>query len=248
MRSQYEALGYVVVRSLFDERAVARAREEALALRERHDLISPRNLRCRFQVNAHTGEQQFETFDPIADLSPAARALAEDPGLMRVLADVYGEPAALFKDKLIYKPPGCPGYALHQDWIAWPDFPRSFCTVLAPLDAATRDNGCTIVYPEVHRRGPLSVTDGEYHQLDLDLVDEARAVPLELAPGDVAIFSGFTPHRSATNQSPGWRRQLYLSYNRISDGGDQRTRHYHEFHSWLQRRHAATGKTDFYFE
>src|SRR5262249_44822675 len=147
---------------------------------------------------------------------------------------LYGEPACLFKDKLIYKPPGCPGYDLHQDWIAWPDFPRSFLTVLVPLDSATRENGCTIVYAGHHHQGPLSPTDGNYHPLAPGLVDESRAVPLELRPGDVAIFGGFVPHRSEANRSSGWRRQLYLSYNRAGDGGHQRDAHYAEFHRWLR--------------
>ena len=38
-------------------------------------------------------------------------------------------------------------------------------------------------------------------------------MPLVLEPGDVAVFGGFTPHRSDPNLSDRWRRQLYLSYN-----------------------------------
>src|SRR5262249_40610016 len=46
----------------------------------------------------------------------------------------------------------------------------------------------------------------------------------------------------------GWRRQLYLSYNKLSDGGPQREAHYQEFHRWLRRRYAEHGKNDVYFE
>jgi hypothetical protein len=238
MKAEYERDGFVVVRALFDGEAIARALSEAECLRGRADLISPRNLRCRYQ------SEVFETFDPIIDLSAAARALALDERLLQLLHQLYGEPACLFKDKLIYKPPACPGYDLHQDWIAWPDFPRSFLTVLAPLDAATRENGCTIVYAGHHQRGSLSPADGNYHPLPRQLVDESRAVSLELQPGDVAVFGGFVPHRSEANGSPGWRRQLYLSYNRASEGGHQRDAHYAEIHRWLRQR--RTG--DFYFE
>jgi 2-aminoethylphosphonate dioxygenase len=164
-----------------------------------------------------------------------------------LLADLYGEPACLFKDKLIFKPAGVKGYGLHQDWIAWPGFPRSFLTVLVPLDPATRDNGCTEVFPGYHYLGSLSPEDGDYHELPAGTVDEARCVPLELEPGDVAVFGGFTPHRSAPNRSGGWRRQLYLSYNARSDGGDQRMKHYAEFHAWLRKKYAEYGKTDVYF-
>ena len=79
-------------------------------------------------------------------------------------------------------------------------------------------------------------------------MDEARAVPLVLEPGDVAVFGGFTPHRSDPNVSERWRRQLYLSYNASSDGGEQREKHYREFHAWLRKKYAEFGKADTYFE
>jgi ectoine hydroxylase-related dioxygenase (phytanoyl-CoA dioxygenase family) len=248
-RHAYERDGYIVLRGLFSAGEIAEAAEEADELLDRYRrLISTQNLRCRWQTNVHTGACEFETFDPIIDLSYACRRIALDARLLGALADLYGEPACLFKDKLIYKPPGLTGYALHQDWIGWPGFPRSFLTVLVPFDAADRDNGATEVFPGYHHNGPLSPVDGDYHALPVDLVDPARGVLMNLQPGDVGIFGGFTPHRSAPNRSSRWRRQLYLSYNKLSDGGAQRERHYAEFQEWLRKKYAQYGKTDVYFE
>jgi ectoine hydroxylase-related dioxygenase (phytanoyl-CoA dioxygenase family) len=244
----YEEQGFIVLRGFLPADLLAQATAEAETLRNRHDLISVRNLRCRFQPNVATGVCEFETFDPVIDLSPACRGLAFDPRLLAALAALYGEEACLFKDKLIYKPSGVKGYGLHQDWIAWPGFPRSFLTVLVPFDRADADNGCTVVFPGYHHGGRLTPEDGQYHELPSHLVEEARAVPLELDPGDVAVFGGFTPHRSAPNHSTRWRRQLYLSYNKLSDGGPQRERHYEEFHRWLRVKYAEHGKTDLYFQ
>jgi ectoine hydroxylase-related dioxygenase (phytanoyl-CoA dioxygenase family) len=248
-RAAYERDGFVVVRGLFgaDEMRAARADADRL-LADCEHLKSVKNLRCRWQNNVFTGECTFETFDPVIDLSPVCERLALDPRLLAVLGELYGEPACLFKDKLIYKPPGVKGYGLHQDWIAWPGFPRSFLTVLVPFDTADRDNGCTVVYPGYHHTGPLTPQDGQYHELPADTVDESTAVPLVLEPGDVAIFGGFTPHRSDPNVSDRWRRQLYLSYNALSDGGEQRQKHYGEFHTWLRAKYAEYGKTETYFE
>jgi ectoine hydroxylase-related dioxygenase (phytanoyl-CoA dioxygenase family) len=241
--------GYVVVRKLFAPDEMLQASREAdRLLTEYEHLKSVNNLRCRWQNNIFTGECTFETFDPVIDLSPVCKDLAYHPKLVAVLFELYGEPACLFKDKLIYKPPGVKGYGLHQDWIAWNGFPRSFVTVLIPLDPADRDNGCTIVYPGYHQLGPLTPTDGTYRELPEGTVDEAKAVPLLLEPGDIAVFGGFTPHRSDPNLSDRWRRQLYLSYNAASDGGDQRDQHYREFHTWLRTKYAEYGKTQTYFE
>jgi 2-aminoethylphosphonate dioxygenase len=73
-------------------------------------------------------------------------------------------------------------------------------------------------------------------------------VPLELNPGDIAVFGCFTPHRSQPNRSQRWRRQLYLSYNALSDGGQQREQHYAEFQVWIKERYAEYGKHNTHFQ
>ena len=102
--------------------------------------------------------------------------------------------------------------------------------------------------PGYHQQGALSKEDGQYHELPIDCVKEDDAVFLEMMPGDVAIFGGFVPHRSATNLSDTWRRQLFISYNKLSDGGDQYKSHYQEFHQWLRKRYAEHNKFDVYFK
>src|SRR5262249_51220263 len=120
LRRSYERDGFVVLPGLLPAQLLARAHDDAERLFARTDLISVRTPRCRWQTNVRTGECQFETFDPVIDLSPACRDLAFAPELLAALRGFYGEPAELFKDKLIFKPPGVKGYGLHQDWIAWP--------------------------------------------------------------------------------------------------------------------------------
>jgi hypothetical protein len=244
---QYEEQGYLIVRGLFSASAMVAAAAEAEGLLGRRDLIATDNLRCRWQPHAETGECLFEIFDPVIDISPVCARLAGDRQVLDVLASLYGEPACLFKDKLIFKTPGARGYDLHQDYIAWPGFPRSFVTVLIAIDPAGPENGCTEVFPGYHRDGYLSPADGNYHPLPPETVDESKGVLLDLEPGDIAVFGCFTPHRSAPNRSDRWRRQLYLSYNASSEGGDRRAEHYREFHEWLKARYAEYGKTNVYF-
>ena len=244
---QYERDGFLIVRRFFSPERIAGALDEAEGLLRRTELIHTDNLRCRWTTDAGTGACVFETFDPVADLSPACGKLATDPRLLAAIGALYGEEACLFKDKLIFKPAGAKGYGLHQDYIAWKTFPKTFLTVLVPIDPSTAQNGCTEVFAGYHHNGSMSVEDGEYRELPITSVDPARSVKLELAPGDIAVFGGFTPHRSAPNASNGSRRQLYLSYNAISDGGHQRDRHYEEFLIWLKKKYAEYGRTNVYF-
>jgi ectoine hydroxylase-related dioxygenase (phytanoyl-CoA dioxygenase family) len=245
-RRAYDETGYLIRRGVFSADEIRALDQAAERLLTRTDLIDKQNLRCRFQGNCAGGECVFETFDPVVDLDSAFRDIALDSRILELLAQLYGREACLFKDKLIFKPPGAMGYALHQDYIAWPSFPRSFLTVLVPIDATNAQNGCTEVFVGRHGQGTLSPEDGDYHELSDDVVRGADAVLLELEPGDLAVFGGFTPHQSAPNRSDGWRRQLYLSYNALSDGGDQRAAHYREFHRFLRRKYAEYGLTDTY--
>lgn len=244
---QWERDGYIIVRELFPADEMQALSEEAWKLTYQRDLIDKQNLRCRFQQTHDDSDCLWETFDPVIDISPLCEQFARSPRLLDILHDLYGEPACLFKDKLIFKQPGTKGYELHQDWISWPGFPRSFMTVLIPIDAAHEENGCTEVFPGYHRNGPLTPEDGEYHRLPDGIVEESSVVKLVLEPGDIAIFDGFTPHRSSSNLSDSWRRQLYLSYNALSDGGDQREDHYKQFRAYLKRRYAEYDLVDTYF-
>ncbi len=246
--ARYQAEGYLCVRAVFGAEEVEALAAEADRLSGLSQLIHNNNLRCRWADHVDTGECRFDCFDPVIDLSPRIAEATRQPALLAVLAAIYGEPARLFKDKLIYKPPGAPGYDLHQDWLAWEGFPHSFVTVIVAIDAATCDAGATEVYPGLHTQGNLSPADGEFHRLKPEDVAGVEAVPLLLAPGDIAVFSGHLPHRSSANRSHHSRRLLYLSYNAESDGGDQRDMHYQQFQAWLRSKYAQHGRHGVYFE
>jgi ectoine hydroxylase-related dioxygenase (phytanoyl-CoA dioxygenase family) len=184
----------------------------------------------------------------VIDLGPVCRKFAYDRRIVGPLRAIYDDEAHLFKDKLIFKAPGLKGYALHQDYIGWKEFPETFITVIVAIDATGPENGATEVFPHYHKQGYLSPKDDNYHELPLSAIDQSTGVLLDLSPGDVAMFGGFTPHRSAPNKSMWWRRQLYLSYNAGRDGGDLRDAHYRQFHEWLVKKYAQYGKTGVYFK
>jgi ectoine hydroxylase-related dioxygenase (phytanoyl-CoA dioxygenase family) len=245
--AQYDRDGFIVLREVFTADEIACLGAEAESLMQRKELIDKQNIRCRWSDHVETKECTFDCFDPVIDIAPVCRFFAYDERMLQPLRELYRDDAFLFKDKLIFKYPGMKGYQLHQDYIGWASFPESFVTAIVAIDSTERNNGATEVFPGYHTQGCLSTKDGDYHELPLSMIDEATGVLLELQPGDVAIFCGFTPHRSAPNLSDRPRRQLYLSYNAGRDGGEQRDAHYREFHEWLVKKYAEYGKTSVWF-
>jgi hypothetical protein len=246
---EYRAEGFIVRRGVFSSNEIAALIQECERLADPSTgLVDPKNLRCRFMKHHETGESLFEVFDPIVDASLPFQRVASDPRIVDMVESIYGEPASLFKEKLIFKPAGALGYDLHQDIPRyWAGFPRSFLTVLMAIDLATEENGCTQVYSGYHHEF-LSPSDRpDLYMLPPESVDVTRRTMLLLEPGDVAIFDGLTPHCSDPNRSNKTRRGFYISYNAFSEGGDQRTGHYAQFHERMRQRLAPDDPGSLFF-
>ncbi|HWB07977.1 MAG TPA: phytanoyl-CoA dioxygenase family protein [Pirellulales bacterium] len=235
--------GYHIERALFDDREVAELQNEADRLLTRTDLISQDNARCRWQPHYQTGELLFECFDPYFDISPVFVEYSRHPRLRELMGDVYGEPGHVCHNQFIYKPPGSKGYDLHQDYVGWPIFPKSFHTVAIALDTADEETGSIEVYTGCHRDGLMTPDDGHFHHLSADPFAGKLLVRLDLNPGDAAVFGCLLPHVSGPNRSPNrWRRTLFYCFNADSDGGDMRVRYYDYYHQWKREMAVEYGK------
>ena len=163
-------------------------------------------------------------------------------------ATLYGEPACLFKDKLIFKPPGTLGYKLHQDYISWKSFPTSFLTVIVAIDAADaqqrRDRSLS-------RLSPAGLPVAARRQVP----PAARRCGRSVDAASCSTWRRATSRSSAAtrriapapNRSAQWRRLLYLSYNALSDGGEQRDAALRRVPRLAAGRYAEYGKTATFF-
>lgn len=150
-------------------------------------------------------------------------ALFDDPRLRGACAQLFGEAAVLFKDKINFKLPGGAGFKAHQDVQAgWNRYARLHISALVCIDAATVHNGCLELASGQHARGLIGDL---WTPLDDSAMDDVvyRACPT--APGDVVFFDSYAPHRSGPNLSNAARRVLYVTYNRLAEG-DSRARYY----------------------
>lgn len=136
-----------------------------------------------------------------------------------VLAELFGEPAVLFKEKVNYKYPGGGGFAPHQDAAAY-RFVDHHISVMVPLDEASEASGCLWFAPG-HRGGSLP-TDAR-GRIEDAVVETLDWRPVPAHPGDLVFFDSYAPHRSETNRTRRPRRALYLTYNAASRGDFRET-------------------------
>lgn len=227
--AQYHEHGYIVKKGLLADLAetLQAQADDLLAMEE---LQGTHNLRLD-----RAGENQvIWKIDPFTDLHPFWSRMTRDRRICDVLATIYeGREPRLMKDKLIYKPPHTHGNKLHQDYTWWQGLPTSAISVCIAVDYTTIENGATTLYPGLHKNGLIN-EPGELTFLDPKAVDGVEPDVVCAEPGDVIFFGCFTPHEAGPNNTDGFRRQIFLSYNDSADG-EWRAAHYDHFFSYRLR-------------
>lgn len=226
--SEYHDKGYMVLRQVLSQSEIEVLKAEVERLRATDYLVDPSNVRSGHrQVN---GQLRLEKLDPVYDVSPVLRELARDERILSPLRDLYLDEPKLFKDKLIFKLPGQPGYSMHQDAGFWQGFPyQSLISVMVAIDGATVENGGLEVFPGQHHE--LRTTPGELRNMNSDeiaQVDTSGGELVETQPGDMIFFGSLVPHRSGPNRADVSRSQLYLTYSPAA-AGDLYTAHYQHY-------------------
>ncbi len=178
----------------------------------------------RYYERGRGGSKQLARIENFVPYHEALAALLTGPKVLETLGECCGEPVILFKDKINFKLPAGAGFAPHQDAPAYVDFGvEHHVTLMAPVDAFTRDNGCLEMSRWQSRHETLPQNpDGTLR----DGVMEGWEIDHVLAePGDAIVFDAWVPHRSGPNRTEGPRRSYYLTFNPAS-AGDHRAEYY----------------------
>lgn len=234
--AQYREQGFVVKRGLLADLAeeLQQRADDLLAMDE---LKVDGNLRLEMTAEPPV----IWKIDPFTDLHPFWSRVTRDRRICDALASIYeGREPRLLKDKLIYKPPHTHGNPLHQDYTWWQGLPTSAISVCIAIDYTTIDNGATTLYPGKHHNGLMN-PPGELVMLDRKEVEGVEPEVVCAEPGDVIFFGCFTPHEAGPNNTDGFRRQIFLSYNDSADG-EWRAAHYDHFFSYRLRGMAEEDK------
>jgi ectoine hydroxylase-related dioxygenase (phytanoyl-CoA dioxygenase family) len=212
---RYHREGWLVPRLRLSADRVAELRAALAELIERNPGVRPEKL-----VSAHIEG------DPAAGNAEGVRGhrsfleLARDPDIVELVAGVLGDDIVLWGCHVFCKP-AHEGFETpwHQDGHYWPIRPLATCTVWVAIEPSKRTNGCLRVIPGSHAgrrlwehlhedRGDLTLAQ----RLAPGAFDDARAVSIELDPGQMSLHDVYMIHGAEANRSGQRRTGVALRY------------------------------------
>ena len=216
----FERDGFVVVRGLYDSsemREMTAWTDEVQALHE-----MPGKYMMYFEQRVIDRSRVLNRLENFAPYHEGFNLLFA--GRMQdAVAQLLGEPAVLFKDKINFKMSGGDGFKPHQDQQAgWGTYADFFVTAMVSIDPTTAENGCLELAAGHHKSG---IVGSEWQPLDDKTMAGMDFVSCPTQPGDAVFFDSYAPHRSGPNMTGAPRRVLYVTYNRLS-AGDHRRQYY----------------------
>ena len=225
---RFKDKGFIVLKSFFDKSVMDKV---SAWLDELRDKQPDRNEEAKYyEKSSNTGENILVRIEnALGDLNPELTKLLIPPKAIECLTQLFGEPPVLFKEKFNYKLPGCRADKLHQDQAAgWNSYCDFFISMAIVVDENRKENAALSFMKSGNYERKLMTEEWQpLTEDDPPYSPEDEYVLLEADPGDVIFFDSYVPHGSPANTSDRSRRNIFLTFNKQSDG-DMRARYYKE--------------------
>lgn len=200
-KAHYDREGYAIFRNVLDQELIEEGRAHIDWLLKKNPDKRPEQLTPELMTNDAFWVK-----------------LISDDRLLDVAEKFIGENIALYASHYICKPPNTGQAVLwHQDGSYWPLKPMVITTMWLSFDKVDPENGCMRVIPGTQNLNIEAVQKADddnvlESRIRDELVDETKAVNIELEPGDVSIHHPNVIHGSHANKSDRWRRGLTIRY------------------------------------
>jgi non-haem Fe2+, alpha-ketoglutarate-dependent halogenase len=151
---------------------------------------------------------------------PWAAQLAHDPRVLDLVEDLIGPDILVYTSTFFIKEAGSPTIAAwHQDSTYYGLAPADEVTVWVALTEASQAAGCMDALPFDgkprqlrHQARVVEHSVNRASQKVVEPLDESRAVPMPLKPGEFSMHHGLCPHRSGPNSTDYRRIGLGLNF------------------------------------
>ena len=154
-----------------------------------------------------------------AHLVGTAQSFAHSASAADIVTALLGPDIDVFQTQFILKNPGAWGQPWHQDSYYFRFDQQPQVGLWLAISEATLENGCLSVLPGSHRlpiqtHEPDDRPGANQGYTVVRGLDESRAVPVLMEPGDLLVFHSFLIHRSIDNRGDGRRAAMVYHYGR----------------------------------
>ncbi len=152
--------------------------------------------------------------------NPVITKLLHSQKAIDCLTDLFGQAPVLFNEKFNYKLPGCRAYKLHQDQAAgWNTYGEFYISMGIVVDENRKNNAAlSFMKSGNYKKELMSEEWKPLTEQDPPYQPEDEYMLLEADPGDVIFFDSYVPHGSPANTSNRSRRNIFLTFNKRSEG------------------------------
>ena len=217
--SAFKKLGFIVLRQYYDEHQIKRILDEVNRLEtmslEKGSIM--KYYDTPFEHDSSSQSMILIRIEKFIETSPYLKSIVNNPSVHSLLNPLLGESALLLKEKINFKPPGAAPDLLHQDSQAgWDDYGSEFVSVLIAVEDSNISNACV----EFDNSGCYinGLAGSLWKPLTSKDIPRAEMIPIETRAGDIILFNSYVPHGSEANTSDKRRCNIYLTYNKASDG------------------------------
>ncbi len=154
-----------------------------------------------------------------AHLVGTTRSFAHSAVAADIVTELLGPDIDVFQTQFILKNPGAWGQPWHQDSYYFRFDQQPQVGLWLAISEATLENGCLSVLPGSHKlpiqsHDPDDRPGANQGYTVVRGLDESRAVPVLMEPGDLLVFHSFLLHRSVDNLGRGRRAAMVYHYGR----------------------------------
>lgn len=229
--AQWNKDGFVLIRKFLDVKTGQRMEQEAISA-IRADPPSAHPGEAAYILDNGMLVQPESQVPPLArepedfvakvfntHLAGTAHDFAVSERAVSVVASILGEDIDVFQSMFILKNPGAWGQPWHQDSYYFNFDQQPQVGLWLAISEATLENGCLSVLPGSQSNAVLphipDRRNGANHgYLEVLGLDESKAVPVLMNPGDLLVFNSFLLHRSVDNCGAARRAAMVYHYGR----------------------------------
>ncbi|MDG9717332.1 phytanoyl-CoA dioxygenase family protein [Streptomyces sp. DH24] len=211
---RYREDGFTVVRGLFGRDEVERLCAEFAALHAAGPVPGHFTPRA-----AGPGTDPLDAYPRVMhphEINDVARRVLLDARLRAVLEVLFGEEVLAAQSMFYFKPPGARGQAPHQDNFYLRVEPGTCVAAWLACDVVDRVNGGLEVVPGTHRMDLFCPKEADaavsFAREYVPPPPGLKAVPVDMAPGDVLFFNGSLVHGSRPNRSADRFRRSFIGH------------------------------------